>query len=522
METEKNYEFCSAEHEKEVRYYCKECDKYICQNCSMEKCYVHGEELIGLEVLVTEALAVYQPQSKKVEWGIEYGEKHIQENSVEKELDLINDSIDKSYERLLRAIDDHEECTLRQLREAPVIDQLNKANLEMTDEYMNRLRGLDRRLESEIKHMLGTVAEGNVMDVLNYTTYEKTMKDEEEVAPYKKYLGIHKEFLKHFNRLKTIDLDIRIQPRLLDSIIQIKGKFQRFLRLFAVNEGSNEVILHFPDIGVWKQIPLQLERMKVFPFHSAQVLHGNCLYVMGGKVEKRIVCKDVIRICYSERCEGECEISFPCELPEPRGNHSGIGVWKSIIIAGGGNNEGLLSSTHKYHTERKEWNKLPDIKQPRVDASLCAVDHTVYLIGGSNTHKQNLNTIEFLDILSPAPQWNSFIPQLSGPRSPDVQSIDWLGVKSPGTANIKGNILIFGGSGGEKELLDQTAILNLGTAEIRLETQKLKKETKFGGKMVLISDDRVMALGDKNFTLHHYSILTNQWKCLNQDGTFLK
>ena len=520
-------EYIYCPHWESISSYCSLCKMYICQECYITSCYMHEEEVVGLEILTSQALTTYLSCNRKVELAIQTGRKYIMGQSIEGELEVLNRRIDEEYEKLLEDIDHHEADTMRYIRQAPIIDELRETKSIMERESATGLKDLNERFELEIKTMLTAVVDQNPGKVMGYISEEKLKEDEACMDKYAHFLLSQKNFIKQMGELKKVECKVNFQPSLVDSMVQVKGEFLRTLLLYYVEKNSKTMVVHYPDMLEAHQLEIDIN--KSLPSHTAEVEIEGTFYILGGVQKKNNYSRDFLQIDYKEISgKSDCRVKVLPHMMAAKARHAACGVPGGIVVAGGENKKKFLKSVEKYDFSRCAWEELPSLNQARSDASLLYINKKLYLIGGWN--QADLNVIEYLDLNldldahthidthtdRESMRWGSFTP--CGPLDSP-----WLGVRKAGVAHIgEGRVLVFGGiGGGDKDSLSSYRILDIHTHTIGGESP-MPNKAKFGGKVVKLAGERVLALGAKPCTMFLYNIPADSWDYLKDTDYLLK
>lgn len=170
-----------------------------------------------------------------------------------------------------------------------------------------------------------------------------------------------------------------IVPRGEHSAIAYEGK----IYVTGGNDryGSNVSVteVYDPATDTWTQ----LSSMPTARFHHASAAVDSLIYVVGGRQgfwgspNPSIVPIEA----YSPASDTWYTI---CDLPNPRGGLSAIGI-DGKLYTFGGETPGIFEEVDEYDPDTESWRSLTAMLTPRHGTAAAMVGDTVFIIGGSNT-----------------------------------------------------------------------------------------------------------------------------------------
>ena len=180
-------------------------------------------------------------------------------------------------------------------------------------------------------------------------------------------------------------------------------------------------------------------------------------------------------------------------MSAPRSRHTAVSVDHSIIVMGGENNDGVLSSCEKYDIDTNTWKFLPELNIKRCGLSSCIMNEWIYAGFGWNNNP--LNTIERIN-MEKIMKWEII-------KCKNIEPI-----QVPGMIPISDTeILIFGGYKEEK-LDEESYILNIETGK-EIKTSKLPEPEAFISSEISRVENSIYAFGYSNGGLYKYNICTD-------------
>ena len=178
----------------------------------------------------------------------------------------------------------------------------------------------------------------------------------------------------------------------------------------------------------------------ILPFRFVAIKAENNIYIIGGDNENGYYLKSIY--LYDELRGILISLA---NMSAPRSRHTAVSVDHSIIVMGGENNDGVLSSCEKYDIDTNTWKFLPELNIKRCGLSSCIMNEWIYAGFGWNNNP--LNTIEGIN-MEKIMKWEII-------KCKNIEPI-----QVPGMIPISDTeILIFGGYKEEK-LDEESYILN--------------------------------------------------------------
>ena len=120
--------------------------------------------------------------------------------------------------------------------------------------------------------------------------------------------------------------------------------------------------------------------------HSCVVAAGNHLYVCGGFLEGDFLAK-------ADRFDSvENKWQEIANMQQARGYACGVTTEGKIFVAGGRKDwESVLKTCEMYNISTNEWQFIGSLKVPREDCSMMCLKGTLYVLGGVDIERSQLN-----------------------------------------------------------------------------------------------------------------------------------
>ena len=173
-----------------------------------------------------------------------------------------------------------------------------------------------------------------------------------------------------FNNWTFIDMALSYN---FDRVAVVRGQIYALEKNVIDNEST---VKRFDvESSTWQTI-LSREGCRV---SSCVVSAGDCLYVLGGKLQE--VAGYDAKAERFNTVEGKWEKI--ADMQQKRGSAFGVSTQGKIFVAGGKVGSQLLDSCEVYNVSTNEWQFIASLNAPRYLGSLVCSNGTLYVLGGS-------------------------------------------------------------------------------------------------------------------------------------------
>ena len=132
-------------------------------------------------------------------------------------------------------------------------------------------------------------------------------------------------------------------------------------------------------------------------YDSCFVAAGNCLYVLGGEATRNYSHPEYVTVAERFDTLGH-QWEKIADMQQERGEAFGVAFQGKIFVAGGKDRSRKeLNSCEVYNITTDEWQFIGNLNVPRSHGSMLCVNGTIYVLGGSRPRYANAYTVEIYD-----------------------------------------------------------------------------------------------------------------------------
>ena len=132
-------------------------------------------------------------------------------------------------------------------------------------------------------------------------------------------------------------------------------------------------------------------------YDSCIVAAGNCLYVLGGEATRNYSHPEYVTVAERFDTIGH-QWEKIADMQQERGEAFGVAFRGKIFVAGGKDRSRKeLNSCEVYNITTDEWQFIGSLNVPRSHGSMLCVNGTIYVLGGSRPRYANAYTVEVYD-----------------------------------------------------------------------------------------------------------------------------
>ena len=132
-------------------------------------------------------------------------------------------------------------------------------------------------------------------------------------------------------------------------------------------------------------------------YDSCIVAAGNCLYVLGGEATRNYSHPEYVTVAERFDTIGH-QWEKIADMQQERGEAFGVAFQGKIFVAGGKDRSRKeLNSCEVYNITTDEWQFIGSLNVPRSHGSMLCVNGTIYVLGGSRPRYANAYTVEVYD-----------------------------------------------------------------------------------------------------------------------------
>jgi hypothetical protein len=197
-------------------------------------------------------------------------------------------------------------------------------------------------------------------------------------------------------------------------------------------------------------------------------------------------------------------------LKTKKAYHKTIYFNDNLYLIGGSTPDKETSSECFYfNITEKKWHSMPNLNNPRKNASLCFYNNTLYVFRGEDNNNV-LDTIEYYNIINNKKRWNIFKPIDNG--------YVWYPAKNSMIVTIdKDKILVCGGEDNEGNVFKDCFLFEPSTNSV-YKGLDLVLSSSFISEGCFYQNE-IFGIDYKNITqnnnriIHFYNSKKNSWKC---------
>ena len=295
-------------------------------------------------------------------------------------------------------------------------------------------------------------------------------------------IQIINKMIKNFNKLKDITNQMReylnnysdknkilleqmnftteiINPKIISDynllLSEISYNYHQSYKKYLLSYVENSTIISLFDISSNKFLNKDIKDIikETIIDESISIVFDDfdLLFITGGNDNKKNTPSNLF-ICVRW---SSMKIEINDKIPLKRYYHSSIIFDNKLYIIGGLNeNKNLINECHSYNLIKKKWEKIPNLKQPRIKPTLCIYNNNYLFVIKGKDNNSCLDNIEFLNIKNISEGWILFKPKDPG--------LSWINCDTSCAITIdKNKILIFGGRDFNNELNQFSFILDI-------------------------------------------------------------
>ena len=237
-----------------------------------------------------------------------------------------------------------------------------------------------------------------------WKTMSNLTKPRQNVSQYTKMINFHDQLYTFngcstqrydpvFNIWVTLELGISHRTEYLDC----RGQ------LYAIHIDDSETTGKTSTVKKF-----DVESYSWLSFHSSEsgcrydscfVAAGNCLYVLGGEATRNYSHPEYVTVAERFDTIGH-QWEKIADMQQERGEAFGVAFQGKIFVAGGKDRSRKeLNSCEVYNITTDEWQFIGNLNVPRSHGSMLCVNGTIYVLGGSRPRYANAYTVEVYDPL---------------------------------------------------------------------------------------------------------------------------
>ena len=235
-----------------------------------------------------------------------------------------------------------------------------------------------------------------------WKTMSNLTKPQQNLSQYTKMINFHDQLYTFngcstqrydpvFNIWVTLELGISHRTEYLDC----RGQ------LYAINIDDSETTGKTSTVKKF-----DVESYSWLSFHSSEsgcrydscfVAAGNCLYVLGGEATRNYSHPEYVTVAERFDTVGH-QWEKIADMQQERGEAFGVAFQGKIFVAGGKDRSRKeLNSCEVYNITTDEWQFIGSLNVPRSHGSMLCVNGTIYVLGGSRPRYANAYTVEVYD-----------------------------------------------------------------------------------------------------------------------------
>ena len=235
-----------------------------------------------------------------------------------------------------------------------------------------------------------------------WKTMSNLTKPQQNLSQYTKMINFHDQLYTFngcstqrydpvFNIWVTLELGISHRTEYLDC----RGQ------LYAIHIDDSETTGKTSTVKKF-----DVESYSWLSFHSSEsgcrydscfVAAGNCLYVLGGEATRNYSHPEYVTVAERFDTVGH-QWEKIADMQQERGEAFGVAFQGKIFVAGGKDRSRKeLNSCEVYNIITDEWQFIGSLNFPRSHGSMLCVNGTIYVLGGSRPRYANAYTVEVYD-----------------------------------------------------------------------------------------------------------------------------
>ena len=232
-----------------------------------------------------------------------------------------------------------------------------------------------------------------------WKTMSNLTKPQQNLSQYTKMINFHDQLYTFngcstqrydpvFNIWVTLELGISHRTEYLDC----RGQ------LYAIHIDDRETTGKTSTVKKF-----DVESYSWLSFHSSEsgcrydsciVAAGNCLYVLGGEATRNYSHPEYVTVAERFDTVGH-QWEKIADMQQERGEAFGVAFQGKIFVAGGKDRSRKeLNSCEVYNITTDEWQFIGSLNVPRSHGSMLCVNGTIYVLGGSLPRYANASTLE--------------------------------------------------------------------------------------------------------------------------------
>ena len=235
-----------------------------------------------------------------------------------------------------------------------------------------------------------------------WKTMSNLTKPQQNLSQYTKMINFHDQLYTFngcstqrydpvFNIWVTLELGVSHRTEYLDC----RGQ------LYAIHIDDSETTGKTSTVKKF-----DVESYSWLSFHSSEsgcrydscfVAAGNCLYVLGGEATRNYSHPEYVTVAERFDTVGH-QWEKIADMQQERGEAFGVAFQGKIFVAGGKDRSRKeLNSCEVYNITTDEWQFIGSLNVPRSHGSMLCVNGTIYVLGGSRPRYANAYTVEVYD-----------------------------------------------------------------------------------------------------------------------------
>jgi len=468
---------CRRHNRSQAESLCKDCDQYLCTECTVEHNITH-------KILVLRHEAI-----KYARFIVSSSFTPSQEESFSKiALEKLSE-IEESYAELQKTI----KCTTNKLTriESQVSQEIEelKSKADLVRNDLLQLKNVDCiTLGEEVKRLLEN----------------------------KDYLKVYNKKLKYDRIIANRDaLDNESINDLLKQIKKCKSQINKLLISLAIkpqglsiqtfnSPNNHEIVGRLEGSMMLYNVKTRYKRIirpngRIINECSEAIQVSNSIYIIGGKNDNR----DTLE--YFLDSQRDVFLSKD-NLIQGRCNHALCQINDNVIYcAGGVYGRGVINHCERYVVCLNKWENIPPLNEAKHNGALCTLSsrYVFYIGGGKIGHQTLLSAIEVLDTFSSG-GWEILGIEDLKRRWVPCECVSALAISNS-------EILIFGGWEKDKRSRSSCFVYNYGTNLMTRAPHKMLKASAFFYRVAPILYDGIIYAMTPDETIHSYSLKEQKW-----------
>jgi len=486
---------CREKHISPITAFCVKCQISACSHCETVLHFSHIESLAPYDLEITQMTNSLTKMKSWISKQLSIYSSYMKDQDMEKLRQQKIEEIQDSYYKFRLALKNHLLNYIRELRQTKFIDKMKSQQYAITISRIDFLKSMLKELKADLSGLMDAIYEEKYNSQISRVSRLDGIREKLEILDKAQTCEIA-NFNENVHELKSSEI-IKTPIKDLFSVTNIDILDSS---VYKISRETGTLIKYELHLGELNSLKF---RNYAFPYNAAIVEIYGFVYVVGGCTSKGMPKEEN---CYLENI---IELDPYLAKYEEKGKmfrkrmcFGCVNQGKnSIIIVGGYNNSGLISTCEKFDLLKRKSVELPQLPENKSNCSLCILDEKfLYCIGGYSTEVES-TSIDLLDLSNPESKWKNIINSEIG---------DWHGSQNPGVIAIsQTQILIFGGKC-NGQIVNDSLIFD-AHEKLFKKTEEMKDCDTFLGCRPILYKEKVYTFGCHENSLHEFSIKNNSW-----------